>query len=393
MFIKKIRGYKILDSRRDETIEVEIKVRGLGSFYASAPNGKSKGVFEAIPYNKSIAGDIKTLNKFTGNIEIENFVDLENVEDIFRKKVGANTMIALEYCFLKALAYKKNKEVWQIINPHARKMPMPVGNAIGGGSHSSVGKKPDFQEFLFIPQTGSFKKAVEINWDAQKYCKKLLKKIDREFEGKKNDENAWMTSLDNDSVMSIMLQVKDYIRKEYKINLRLGLDIASSEFYRGKNYYYANLKELRTAKEQIGYMSKIAKEFFYLEDPIEQNHFNDFANILKKIQNQKIESLIVGDDLIVTNVARLNKAIREKSINAIIIKPNQIGSLVEVSKIVELCKKNNIKMIFSHRSGETDEDILADLAFGFQSDFIKTGIWGWGRKQKLKRLIKIEKRL
>lgn len=388
MFIKRVKGFKIKDSRGEDTIEVEIKARGLGTFYASAPNGKSKGIYEAVSYKKSIDGDIKELMGFVGEIKFEKFEDLQKVEGIFKNRVGANTMIALEYCFLKALAYKDRKEVWQVINPGAKKMPMPVGNAIGGGLHSGAGKKPDFQEFLFIPQTGKFKDAVKINRAAQAYCKKLLWKIDREFRGIRNDENAWITSLDNDSVMSIMLQVKDYIKKKYNAMLRTGIDAAGSEFFRGKSYYYANLKEVRNSKEQIEYISKISKQFFYIEDPIEQNNFKDFSKLRKKA-----EGLIVGDDLTVTNLSRVEKAIKSKSINAVIIKPNQVGSLIEVEKIVRLCKKNNIQIVFSHRSGETDEDILADLTFGFQSDFIKTGIWGWGRKHKLKRLIWIERRL
>ena len=384
MFIKKVKGLKVQDSRGEETIEVEINVKGLGVFYASSPNGKSKGIYEAVSYKKNIDSDIKALKGFVGEIKIENFSDLKNVEEKFKDKIGANTMIALEYCFLKALAYRDKKEVWQIINPNAKEFPMPVGNAIGGGKHSPVGKKPDFQEFLFVPDVESFKTAVDINWYAQKYAKKILRKIDKEFDGSKNDESAWTTTLDNEKVIKIMLKVRNYIYNKYKVDLRIGSDIASSEFFRGKNYYYANRKHLRSSKEQIDYMAWISKYLFYLEDPIEQNNFKDFSTLLKKAKG-----LIVGDDLTVTNLSRVKKA--KKSINAIIIKPNQVGSLIEVSEIVKFCKKNNIKTIFSHRSGETQEDILADLAFGFQSDFIKTGIWGWGRKEKLKRLIKIEK--
>ncbi len=127
----------------------------------------------------------------------------------------------------------------------------------------------------------------------------------------------------------------------------------------------------------------------YIEDPFDEEDFESFAKLLKKFP----DALIVGDDLTVTNYKRLKKAIEMKSINAMIIKPNQIGSLLEVAKVCELSKKNNIKIIFSHRSGETEEDILADLAFGFQADFFKAGITGKERECKIKRLIEIQRRL
>ena len=147
----------------------------------------------------------------------------------------------------------------------------------------------------------------------------------------------------------------------------------------------------RTEEEQIDYLSNLIKNFniFYIEDPFDEEDFESFAKLLKKFPN----SLIVGDDLTTTNTKRLEKAIKMKSINAVIIKPNQIGFLLEVKEVCELAKKNNIKIIFSHRSGETNETILADLAFGFGADFFKCGITGKERVSKIKRLIEIEKKL
>ena len=147
----------------------------------------------------------------------------------------------------------------------------------------------------------------------------------------------------------------------------------------------------RNKKEQLTYVSNLISNFnlFYIEDPFEEEDFESFSELLKKFPN----SLIVGDDLVTTSYKRLEKAIKMKSINALIVKPNQIGSLIEVKKVCELAKKNNIKIIFSHRSGETEESILADLAFGFGADFLKCGITGKGREIKIKRLIEIEKSL
>lgn len=384
MIINRLDARIIKDTRGDKTIEVILKT-DFGKFISSAPNGKSKGKFEANPYKNSINDDIKTVKKFTGNINFECFSDLINIEKNFRKKVGANTMIAVEYCFLKALAKKQKKEIWQLINPKAHNFPMPIGNAIGGGRHSS-GVCPDFQEFWFVPRTKKFELAVKANKLAWKKCKDILKKRDNKFSKKLSDENAWKTSLSNEEVMKIMIKIKEEISKKFMIKVDCGIDMASSEFFSGGKYNYKNSRKKLNSKEQINHVIKIGKEFMFLEDPLEQRSFLDFSKLTKKTN-----SMIIGDDLCVTNLIRIKKA--GKGIRGVIIKPNQNGSLIELGNIVEYCKKNKIKTIFSHRSGETSENILADIAFGFQADYIKTGICGKGRDEKLNRLIEIERSL
>ncbi len=216
---------------------------------------------------------------------------------------------------------------------------------------------------------------------AKKQIKKFLEEADNKFTGKKTDENAWMTSLNEKEVLDILKKVK----------LPLGVDIAASSFLKRKRYNYDNPKLQRTSDEQIGYLSNLVKNFglFYIEDPFGEEDFESFSKFLKKFPN----SLIVGDDLTVTSSKRLKKAVDMKSINAIIVKPNQCGSLLEVKRVCDMAKENGIKTIFSHRSGETKESILADLAFGFGADFMKCGIDGSGREVKIKRLIQIEKSL
>ncbi len=383
--IKKVRATSLLNSRKEETILVTISTN-VGNFSASSPTGKSTGKFEAKPYKKSIEGDIQALTDFSEYFSeeiLENIEDLRRIEDITDRNIGANTLFALESAILKAMAKEQKKQVWQIINPNAKKMPRLVGNCIGGGKHSSSSKErtPDFQEFELIPKTKSVKKAYEINKKAKKDVEILLKEVDKKFCGEKNDENAWITSLIDKEVLDVLKQTK----------LPLGLDIAASSFYKRKKYVYQNPLFKRESKEQLMYISNLVKNFnlFYVEDPFGEEEFDAFAKLLKKFPN----ALIVGDDLTTTNPKRLQKAIEKESINAIIVKPNQIGSLLKVKEVVELAKKNKIKLIFSHRSGETSETILADLAFGFGSDFFKCGIEGDVREDKIKRLIEIEKSL
>ena len=276
----------------------------------------------------------------------------------------------MEISILKALAKEKNIQLYQIINPKSRSLPTPVGNAVGGGLHSHNKNSPNFQEFLLIPN----KKTINENINEMNKVYNLLEQILRAKQ--KNDEGAWQTSLSDEQILRILS----------KQEIRIGLDIASSWFFKNGFYNY-KIKSLNTSS-QIYYISYLIKKFnlFYVEDPLDEEDFSGFAKIFRSNKN-----LVVGDDLTATQISRLKEAISHKSINAMIIKPNQNGSLLELEKIFQLCKKHRIKTILSHRSGETLDTALADLAVGFQADFIKCGISTKWREAKLKRLIEIEK--
>jgi len=387
MKILKLKAREIKDTRNNPTIEVQLKT-DFGKFISSAPNGKSKGKYEKPIWKKSLNQDIKEINNFNiYYLDFKKFEDVGKIEKIFNKKIGGNSIIALEYVFLKALAKEQKKQVWELINPKAKKIPSLIGNVIGGGLHSN-GKKPDFQEFHLIPLC-NFKKAVQINKFAHKKIKKILFKIDNNFRKKLNDENAWSTSLNDIKIIFLLDKVRKTLEIKFKCKIILGIDFASSSFYKKNRYLYKNYVRKLNVSEQIEYIKKISDVVYYLEDPLQEKDFLGFSKLLKKTKN----NLVVGDDLTVTNLKRIKKAHKNKSINAVIIKPNQIGSLIEVKKCVDYCKKNKIKIIFSHRSGETKENILSDLAFGFQSDFIKTGVLGKGRDEKLKRMIEIENKI
>ncbi|MEK6917914.1 MAG: enolase C-terminal domain-like protein [Nanoarchaeota archaeon] len=384
MKIKSVNAKSIFDSRKEKTISISISTN-VGNFSASSPTGKSTGKYETKPYKKSLDGDVKAIKSFTeyfSKEEIESFDDLRRIEDIVDGHVGANTIFALESAVLKALAKEQKKEIWQLINPNAKKLPKLVGNCVGGGKHSQTkDKKPDFQEFLLIPETKTVKEAYELNKKIQNDIDFILKNKDDKFNSKKNDENAWITSLNEKEVFDIFKG----------LNISFGTDIAASSFYKRKKYHYENPMLTRDDDEQLYYIESLIKNYdlFYIEDPFQEENFKSFAELLKKVKN----CLIVGDDLIVTNSRRLKRAIEEKSVNAVIVKPNQCGSLLEVRKVCQMAKEAGIKTVFSHRSGETEESILADLAFGFQADFLKCGITGKEREIKIKRLIEIEKRL
>lgn len=376
MFLQEVRAKKILDSRGEPTIEVS--VNGIKS---SSPSGKSKGKYETPSWRKSLEWNLHFLNKTKFDLEINSFHDLQKLEKFIQQKAklrdvkqfGANALFALESAVLKALAKENKKQLWQVLLSRTKKMPVPVGNAVGGGLHSHNECPPEFQEFLLIPQAKTSRENFKIMQSAHTKLKSLVRATT------KNDEGAWQTSLSNEQILEILSKFK---------NVRIGIDAASSSFYKDGDYYYNN--ETVDKKFQILFVNSLIKKFnlLYCEDPLHEEDFAGFANV-KHDSNH----LVVGDDLTATQISRLKKAIAARAINAMIIKPNQNGSLVELAQIFEICKKHNIKTILSHRSGETMDNALADFAVGFGADYIKCGIATKWREAKLKRLVEIEKSL
>lgn len=415
VLIKNVRGESIKDSGGDETINLTIRTTA-GEFSASAPNGNSKGKHEAKPYKKSLADELeklRSISDYFSEEEIENFEDLRRIEDTLEGHFGANTFFALESAALRALAKEKNVNPWEIVNPELKdkknkKLPYLVGNCIGGGEHAkkelfkrkenlqgeffdAKNRKADFQEFLLIPDSNSVIESFKTNKEIKNYLFKQLKNNDTNFKEEKNSEGAWITSLNDKRVLEIVHNSIQNFTDTKKMNVESGLDVAASFLYKRKKYNYDNPPLKRSIEEHNGYLFSLIKNFniYYIEDPFYEDDFESFSNLLENFPDR----LIVGDDLTVTNFKRVQKAIKNKSINALIVKPNQVGSLLEVKRVCEICKKNNIKIIFSHRSGETEENILADLAFGFQADFFKCGIDGKERESKIKRLMEIEKNI
>lgn len=376
MLLKEVHAHKILDSRGEETIEVTVN-----GCSASSPSGKSKGKYETPSYWSSLNWNVKFLNKYNPGLSINSFADLAKVEkDLVRrlkldniKQFGANALFALESAILKAVAKSQKKELWQIINPRARHFPIPLGNAVGGGMHSlRFPNHPAFQEFLLIPNYHSISKNIRTMDEVYQKLQKIL------FAKKINDEGAWQTHLSNEEVLEVL--------SRFKTKVKIGIDSAASSFYKKNLYCYKSM--CLNKNLQIRYINLLIKKFnlFYVEDPLQEEDFSGFSQINKR-------TLVCGDDLTVTHINRLKQAIKEKSINAMIIKPNQNGSLLEVAEIFQLCRKHKIKTVLSHRSGETMDSAIADYAFAFGADFIKTGIATKWRKAKLDRLLEIQKSL
>ncbi|MCD4759305.1 enolase [archaeon] len=387
MIIKKVKAKKIKNSRGEETIKISVKCdKGKGE--ASAPSGASKGKHEAKDFVLSVKDCVKYINKEERlkGLEINSFDDLVKIEKIINKKnLGANPTIALEYAILNCFG-----AVWRSFNKDARRIPRPLGNVIGGGAHIKGGNFCEFQEFLLYPfDAKTFDEAAMANKLAHELVKKKLKEMKKKLH--MTDEGAWaIEDLTIQEILEILKEIVNDVRDETKIELKIGVDIAASNFWDGKKYVYRSLE--RNREEQIEYISELIEKYklHYVEDALHENDFMGFAELTKKFGGG---CMITGDDLTVTNMDRLKDAIKFKAINAMVIKPNQNGSLIDTLKVVSEAKKNKMYLIASHRSGETLDASISHLAIGLEIPILKVGIHGKERVCKLREVAKIEKQI
>jgi len=360
---------KIKNSRGEDTIEVIYK-----GISGSSPGGKSKSSYESKEFNYDINKEIESLKELSETLEslsIDSFDDFRKIQN-YTDKLGGNARTALDFAIFKY------KEGYKFLP--GRKLPRPLGNIIGGGMHRQ-NSSLEFQEFLIIPEKAkTFKDSAEINMKFHKFIHEKLQKLDKDFKDQVTDEGAWSPNLNNEDVLKLLSKYAG------KFKCRIGVDIAASSFFRNNLYKY-NDKEL-TKDEQIDYINLLIKKYdlYYVEDPLHQDDFLGFSYINKK-------ALVVGDDLIATNIERLKRSLYLHSVNAFIVKPNQIGSLYKVREIVDYARQNSIVPIISHRSGETMDDTISHLAVGLEIPIIKTGISGKEREAKLNELIRIEKEI
>jgi enolase len=404
MIIKDIFARKILNSRANETIEVDVFFEN-GFGRGSAPSGASTGTLEAIPFPGKVDDSVSFINEEIRrriiSTRINSFDDLAHVEDLMKefdstpqlKIIGGNVIIALEFAILDALAKSIKMPLWRVLNPDAKNLPRPLGNAVGGGAHASS-NSPDIQEFLLLSlESKSFSSALFANAKIHSLMKKELQKADKKFTGGKTDEGAWCPNISNPEILDILSKAAKTVSDEMGFKIRLGLDMAASEMFDGKNYAYHKFskksgKKKLNRKQQIDFVVGLIEKYdlCYVEDPLNEDDFEGFAEIKSRVKN----CLICGDDLCVTNPEQLKKAIEHKSVSAVIVKPNQVGSLLKTREFVSMAKKNGITPVISHRSGETDDVTISHLAVAFDIPVIKTGISGGERLAKLNELLRIE---
>ncbi|WP_407375841.1 phosphopyruvate hydratase [Methanobrevibacter sp.] len=402
--IEDVQVRKILDSRGNPTIEVDV-VTWNGFGRAAAPSGASTGSREVVSFPD---GGVDVVVR-----EMEDFIaseligmdanDVATIDEVLKEidgtenlaAIGGNTTVAISMAVVKAAAESYNMPLYRYIGGHlVNELPFPLGNMMNGGAHAGV-NAPDIQEFLVVPTGASnVSEAIFANASVHKRLKELIQTKDSNFTGGKGDEGGWVPNITNDAALEIQAKACEEVGDELGIEIRPSLDMAASELWNAdeQKYVYAQDGVKRDAGDQIDFVKDIIDTYkmFYVEDPFDESDFDGFSQLTSKVGGK---CLICGDDLFVTNKELLAKGIDSKAANAIIIKPNQIGSLSETYACVKLAKENDIVPVVSHRSGETCDETIAHLAVGLSCPMIKTGAIGGERIAKLNELIRIEEEL
>jgi enolase len=396
----------IKDSRGQDTLEANL-ISGNFSAVASCPSGKSRGAHEAFVLEPKLAiKKFETIKSQVLSRDFENqgefdgfLINLDGTPD--KRNLGGNLILVLSLAFARLKAREEKKELFeyiqsvQLIKPpvfYSANFLRPVFNVINGGVHVHPPKFPEgklgrarniltFQEFQIIPQVKDFGMALGFG---QEFYKKLKEFLEQKF-GKENlslgDEGGFSANFESDEEA---IEILSEIIKKYDYPIRIGLDVAASQFQKGENYVIGGKNY--SPEELKDFYSRLIKTFDILsiEDPFGEENFDDFARLSGEIiSNGK---LVIADDLTTTNPGRLKTAIEKKSGNAILIKLNQIGTLTETLNVVKMAYENNWQAVVSHRSGETMDDFIADLAVGI-------GAWGFksGAPYPPERMVKYER--
>jgi len=398
MKIEKIGALEILDSRGNPTLRVHLQAGGL-EFVAGVPSGASTGKFEAVELrDKEERMGGKGVRKAIKKIEDVISPALEGVSVKKQKKIdeimlnldgtenksnlGANSILGVSIAACKASAFLSELPLYEQISGLSgfeSGLPRPLFNVVNGGSHTGGGV--DFQEFMISPNEKSFADNYFRAAEIYHQLGRALKKKNPSWVNI-GDEGGYVPELEKPAeVLSVIADIEE---------VDIVLDVAATEFFTGGKY---RTKMGEMEKDQlIDYYKKLVADYriIAIEDPLEEEDFVGWAELKKELP----ETFIVGDDLLATNPRRMKEAIKEDSCNAMILKVNQIGTISESIEAAELAKKNDWKIIVSHRSGETTDSFIADFAVGIGAQFIKSGAPARGeRVVKYNRLLEIEKEL
>lgn len=388
MIIEDVQYRIVFDSRGNPTVECEVFTES-ASGSAIAPSGASTGSEEAVAVDPFKIEEIE--EKVSRALIGLNVFDQREIDRVLREEdgtenfsnIGGNFAITASIASAKTAANILNIPLFQYLGGvFAEAMPYPLGNVIGGGAHAEG--STSVQEFLIIPVGAeSFFEAQYINTRVHRELKNIFK--EKGIFSAKGDEGAWAAQITDEQAFEILSMAIERVEDEYGVKVRMGVDVASTELWDGEHYVYKDRK--LTPEEQISYIAELIDKYnlLYVEDPLHENDFEGFAELTKQVK-----AMICGDDLLVTNVKRIEKAIEHGSVNTVLIKPNQIGTLSETVDAIKLARSKNWDVVVSHRSGESEDSALAHIAVAFNATLIKTGVVGGERISKLNELIRIE---
>lgn len=400
--IENVEIKKILDSRGNATVEVEITTEN-GFGRVAAPSGASTGALEVLAFPEDgIEGILKGFNQnitpeLVGIDAKDTFLidsilkELDGTENM--SSLGGNIVVAISLAAAKAASSSYGLPLYMFLGGNLKnEIPYPLGNMINGGAHAGK-NAPDIQEFLVVPiGAQNITDAVFANSSVHKKIGEFIKVKDSSFTGGKGDEGGWAPNLSNYEALEIQSKACEEVTDELGIEVRPSMDIAASSLWDGSKYLYEKEGVVRDSGEQVDFVEEIINTYnmYFMEDPFHEADFEGFSELTKRVGDK---CLVCGDDIFVTNSEILQKGIDQGAANSIIIKPNQIGSLSDTYKTVKLAKDNKYVPVVSHRSGETTDNTIAHLAVAFSAPLIKTGAVSGERIAKLNELIRIEKEM
>ena len=406
--IKSVKGRQVFDSRGNPTVEAEILLENGVSANAISPSGASTGAFEAHELRdqnnnkflgKSVNIAVENINnKISAKLKGLNVDDQKKIDKVLldldgsdnKTNLGANATLAVSLANSKCSAIANKKFLFKNLG-NSYSLPIPLMNIINGGAHAD--NDLNIQEFMIRPDSSqNFTDAIEKCFLVIQNLKKLLKF--KKMQTNVGDEGGFAPSINtNEQALELIVDAIEKSNLKPGDDVVICLDIAANELINNKGEYAIQSKNFTPVDDAIGYYKKLTSKYPIksIEDPFGEEDWKSWKKITSEIGNSV---QIVGDDLFVTNTKRLQKGILEKSANSILVKPNQIGTLTETLEVISLAKKANFNTIISHRSGDTEDTFIADLAVATKSSQIKTGSLARSeRVAKYNRLLRIEEEL
>jgi enolase len=397
--ISSIRGRIVFNSRGSKTIEIDVVTDGKFTGRACAPSGASVGKFEAqsFPENRpeeALSMLNANINRFVG-LQAEN---LQSVYDALKSidrtdnysKVGGSVAYALSIAAVDSAAKALDIPLFKLLKPgKPYEFPFPLGNILGGGAHAGPGT-PDIQEILACPVGAkNIIDALDMNFKLHHETRKVIESIDKRFTYGKGDEGAWAPNVNNEQAIEIVERAVRNCGYILGKDMAIGIDFASSSFWSEEEqlYDYARQGVKRDTGEQIEFANRLIQDYklIYAEDPVYEDDFESMAVVNKR----NPRTLVTGDDMLVTNAAKIREAVKYGACSGAILKVNQAGSLYEALDFAKECKKNNIKIITSHRSGESTDSHISHIAIATGSKMLKSGVLGGERIAKLNELVRL----
>ena len=397
--ITSIEGRVLFNSRGSKTIEVDIKSDNKFLGRVCAPSGASVGKYEATSFpNGGPEESLKILTQNSQKFIGLDSSDLKTIHDTLKSLdntnnysvIGGALAFAVTIASMESASKSLEQPLFKTLSQDSDvKCPFPLGNILGGGAHAGPGT-PDIQEIL-ICATGSktIEDAIETNLAVHKELRKVLEKEDPNFTNGRGDEGGWAPKLENQKALEVSVKACENLGFTLGKEVSLGVDFASSTQWneeKGK-YLYDRAGFENSTGEQIDFAADIIDKFklIYAEDAVHEEAFEDMAELTAKFPN----TLVTGDDLTVTSKDILRKAINVKACNAAILKVNQAGSLYDALEFANVANQNNIKLITSHRSGESTDSQISHIGIATKSKMLKVGVVGGERVAKLNELLRL----